>query len=104
MTPEDWKRLDAKTDDEINAAALADPDAQPIPPERLARMRAPSLAKVVRHSVHLSQENFAAAYGIPLETLKSWERHDAEPTPAEMAYLRLIEREPERARLAPAAE
>ena len=37
-----------------------------------------------------------------METLRAWERHEAEPTPAETAYLRLIEREPERAKLLPA--
>ena len=99
MTPEDWKRLDAMTDEEITAAALADPDAQPIPPERLAKMRRPSLAKVVRHRLHLGQETFATAYGIPLDKLRAWERHEAEPTEVELAYLRLIERAPELARV-----
>src|SRR5258707_82713 len=31
----DWKEADALTDAEIHAAALADPDAQPLTPERL---------------------------------------------------------------------
>jgi len=38
-TRHDWKEADALTDAEIHAAALADPDAQPLSPERLARMR-----------------------------------------------------------------
>ena len=46
----------------------------------------------------MSREEFAAAYGIPLETLVAWERHRAEPSEVELAYLRLIEREPEMAR------
>jgi putative transcriptional regulator len=29
-----WARADALTDDQIHAAALADPDAQPLTPER----------------------------------------------------------------------
>ena len=29
MTPADWERLHALTDEEITAAALSDPDAQP---------------------------------------------------------------------------
>jgi DNA-binding transcriptional regulator YiaG len=29
-----------------------------------------------------------------METLLAWERHRAEPTEVELAYLRLIEREP----------
>jgi DNA-binding transcriptional regulator YiaG len=43
----------------------------------------------------MGRETFAAAYGIPLETLVSWERGHAQPTPTELAYLRVIEREPE---------
>lgn len=35
----DWKRLAAKTDEEINAAACADPDAQPRTDEELRRFR-----------------------------------------------------------------
>jgi hypothetical protein len=35
----DWKEADALTDAEIRAAALSDPDAQPLTRERLANMR-----------------------------------------------------------------
>jgi len=35
----DWARLEAMTDDEVIAAALSDPDAQPMTLEELARMR-----------------------------------------------------------------
>ena len=34
-----WSRFDALTDEEAHAAALADPDAQPLTEERLARMK-----------------------------------------------------------------
>jgi len=99
MTAEDWKKLNSMTDKEITARALADPDAQPISPERLARWRPPALCKVVRHKLRMTRFAFAQAYGIPEDTLRAWERHEAEPTAAEMAYLRLIEREPERAKV-----
>jgi hypothetical protein len=35
----DWARVRAMTDDEVLAAALSDPDAQPLSPEELKRMR-----------------------------------------------------------------
>ena len=35
----DWARIDAMTDEEVVAAALSDPDAQPLTPEQLAKMR-----------------------------------------------------------------
>ena len=104
MRPEDWKRLDALTDEEITAAALADPDTQPISPERLAEARPPSVAKRVRHKLRKSREAFCEAYAIPLATLTAWERHEAMPTPAELAYLHLIAREPELAKVQPARQ
>lgn len=100
MTAEDRRRLREKTDAEVTAAALADPDAQPIPPERLAKMGRP-VAKVVRHKLKMSRETFAATFGIPLDALIAWERQQAEPTATELAYLRLIERNPQAAKLAP---
>ncbi len=35
----DWSRLDSMTDDEVRAAALADPDPQPWTDEQLAKAR-----------------------------------------------------------------
>ena len=35
----DWARVSAMTEEEVIAAALSDPDAQPLTPEQLARMR-----------------------------------------------------------------
>jgi len=86
------------TDEEIIAAALTDPDNPPLTDEQLAQFRRPALAKRIRHKLHMGQEGFAAAYGIPLETLRAWERHQLEPTEVELAYLRLIERQPEMAK------
>ncbi|MFM9942729.1 MAG: helix-turn-helix domain-containing protein [Hyphomicrobiaceae bacterium] len=98
MTSDQRRQLQEKTDAEVLAAALDDPDAQPIPQERLAKMGRP-LVKIVRHKLKLSREEFAEAYGIPLATLISWERQQTEPTQTELTYLRLIERNPEVAKL-----
>ena len=99
MTAENWQRLDAMTDAEIHARALDDPDNPPTPPERLARMRRVSPAKFIRQKLAMTQQAFAAAYAIPLDTLKAWERHEAEPNPVELAYLRAIERAPDATRV-----
>ena len=92
------------TDDEVMAAALADPDAQPLTEEQLARMRPIAAARRIRRKMRMSLDDFAAAYDIPAATLRAWERHEAEPTPAEAAYLRAIENAPDAVRkaLAPA--
>ena len=35
----DWERVDSMTEEEINAAALSDPDAQPLTEEELSQFR-----------------------------------------------------------------
>lgn len=100
MLPEDWKRQDALTDEEIAARALSDPDNPPLTPEQLEAMGRPRpLSKVIRNQLRMTRQLFSENYGIPIETLRAWERHEAEPSPAEIAYLHLIEREPDRAKL-----
>jgi putative transcriptional regulator len=44
------------TDEEIHAAALADPDAEPLTPERLAAMRRVPRVKTLRRALRLTQE------------------------------------------------
>lgn len=83
------------TEEEILAAAIDDPDNPPISTERLAAMRRVSPARFIRQQLAMSQTEFSAAYGIPIETLRAWERHQAEPNPVELAYLRAIQRSPE---------
>jgi hypothetical protein len=38
-TKHDWSAADALTEEQVHAAALADPDAQPLTEERLTTMR-----------------------------------------------------------------
>ncbi len=99
MTAENWERLDSMTDADIHARASTDPDNPPTPPEKLARMRRISPAKFIRQKLAMTQEAFAAAYGIPLDVLKAWERHDTEPGLVEISYLRAIERAPQATRV-----
>jgi putative transcriptional regulator len=86
----DWARLDAMTDEEIEAAARADPDNQPSTPEQLKRARRISPAKHLRWKLGLSQAEFARRFRIPLGTLRDWEQHRAEPDQAARAYLKVI--------------
>ena len=44
----DWARLKAMTNEEIAAAALSDPDALPLTPEQLGKMRRVPRMKVLR--------------------------------------------------------
>ena len=93
-TKHDWRRFDAMTEAERHAAALADPDAQPLTPERLARMKRTPQVKVIRRALGLSQEEFAARFQIPLGTLRDWEQGRKDPDAAARAYLVVIGRNP----------
>ena len=93
-TKHDWQRADAMTEEQIHAAALADPDAQPLTPERLASMRRTPQVRIIRRALGLSQEEFATRFHIPLETLRDWEQGRKDPDAAARAYLVVIGRNP----------
>ena len=91
----DWTRLEAMTDDAVLAAARADPDAQPLAPEQLARMRRVSRVKVLRHRLGMTQAEFAQAFHLPITTLRDWEQRRSVPDAPARALLLAIERDPE---------
>jgi putative transcriptional regulator len=91
----DWRRCDEMSEAERHAAALNDPDAQPLTEADLARIKPTPQVKVIRRALGLSQEDFAACYQIPIETLRDWEEGRIEPDPAARAYLRVIATEPD---------
>ena len=88
------------TEEQVHAAALRDPDAQPLTEERLARMRHVPRTKALRRALGLTQEEFAVRYQIPLGTLRDWEQGRAEPDQPARAYLKVIARDPESVRRA----
>ncbi len=92
-SPADWDP--PMTDEEVHVAALSDPDAQPMTPEQLARMRPMPLSMRVRWELGLSRTEFSRRYGIPLNTLNDWERGRSEPDAGAVAYLKIIQAEPE---------
>jgi putative transcriptional regulator len=91
----DWSRVDAMSESERHAAAMADLDARPMTDEEWARApRVPQVA-VIRRALKLSQEQFAATFHIPIGTIRDWEQGRYEPDAAARAYLRVIARAPE---------
>lgn len=50
----DWSRIDAMSEEEVVAAALADPDAQPLSAEQLARMRRAPRVKALRQRLGMT--------------------------------------------------
>jgi putative transcriptional regulator len=96
----DWSKFDAMTAQERHAAALSDPDAQPLTPDDLKRMKRTPRVKIIRRALQLSQEDFAARFQIPIGTLRDWEQGRKDPDAAARAYLKVIGRNPEAVRAA----
>lgn len=90
----DWAALRRMTEEEINAAALTDPDNPPRTPERERHLRRVPQVKVMRRALGLTQEEFAGRFQIPLGTLRDWEQGKTQPDQAARAYLRVIARNP----------
>ncbi len=94
----DWEQVDAMTEEEINAAALSDPDAQPFTEEELSQFRRVLDAKAIRESLKLSQKEFASRFHLPLKTLQAWESGRFQPDQAAKTLLRVIAHNPEAAK------
>ncbi len=91
----DWARIDAMTEEEIEANALSDPDNPPMTEEELARMRRVSNVRAIRRGLGMTQEQFADRFRLPLGTVRDWERGARTPAGPAQTLLRVIEREPE---------
>lgn len=93
-TKHDWTQLDAMTDEQRHAAALADPDARPLSDAEWDQMKMTPRVKIIRRALGLTQEQFAARYQIPLGTLRDWEQGASKPDQPARAYLRAIAGDP----------
>ena len=91
----DWPRVLAMTEEEIEANAAADPDNPPLSPDELARLRPAIGPREVRLRLRLTQEEFAARFGVPLALLRDRERGTRRPDGAARTLLRVIDRNPE---------
>lgn len=52
----DWSRFNAMTEEEIHAAALSDPDAQPLTEEDFKRMKQSPRSKIVERALRLRKK------------------------------------------------
>jgi putative transcriptional regulator len=93
-TGTDWARVAALTEEEIHAAAISDPDAQPLPRDMRGFTRIVNVKKL-REKLDMTQEEFASAYRIPLGTLRDWEQRRKFPDAPARAYLLVIEGNPQ---------
>jgi len=88
-------RLNAKTDAELTAAAAADAGNPPLTADELARLETARMVRQARAQTGLSQARFAAAYRINLGRLRDLEQGRTQADGALLAYLTVIQREPE---------
>jgi len=94
-TDTDWVAVDAMSAGEIHKAALADPDAQPLPDRETVGMTKLVNVKKLRERLGQTQEEFAATYRIPVGTLRDWEQRRKHPDAPARAYLQVIAQNPE---------
>ena len=94
----DWAAVSAMTDEDVLAAALSDPDAQPLDSEALAKMRRVSSVKKLRQRLAMTQVEFAEAFRLPISTLRNWEQHRSTPDAPARALLQRSTASPRRRR------
>jgi putative transcriptional regulator len=79
------------TEEEIEADIASDPDAVSFSDAELVAIR----VQHVRKQTGLSQPEFAKRFRIPLGTLRDWEQARSAPDAAALAYLKVIEHNPD---------
>jgi putative transcriptional regulator len=95
LSRQERARLDAMTDKDITSAAESDPDNPPMTDNELGRVRLARRVQAVRAHTGLSQRQFADLYRINVARLRDLEQGRSQPDSAMLAYLTVIECEPE---------
>jgi len=93
--PTDWGRVDAMTEDDVEANAASDADNPPVTTEEVARMRPVPSPQAIRQRLRLSQAAFASRFGVSLGMLRDWERGASVPDGAARTLRRVIETNPD---------
>ena len=91
----DWERINAMSDEEVEAYALADPDSAPETEEEIAAAWGEQYLRETRAKLHMTQAQFSAKFHIPLGTLRDWERGASVPDASARTLLRVIAKDPE---------
>jgi len=88
-------RVDAMTEEDVEANACSDPDNPPISWERLEHMSPVPNPKEIRRRLHMTQEEFASRFHLRIATIRDWEQGLKEPDSAAKTLLRVIDMNPE---------
>jgi len=98
LTDEERTRLDALTENDVEANALSDPENPPLTDDEPGRMDTARLVRRARLKTGLSQAKFASVYHFSVGRLRDLEQGRSQPDSAVLAYLTLIEKDPDRVR------
>jgi putative transcriptional regulator len=98
LTDKERARLDALTESDIETNALSDPDNPALTDDELGRMTTARLVRRARLKTGLSQPKFASVYHFSVGRLRDLEQGRSRPDSAVLAYLTLIEKDPEKVR------
>ena len=91
----DWKRVDALTDADAEAAARSDPDSLPVTDEELGGMAPLPDVKSIRSKLGLTQEEFARSFHLSVASVRDWEQGRFRPGQSSRTLLRIIAMMPE---------
>ena len=94
LSAQEQARLDAMTDEEITAAAFADPDSPPLTDEQLAQFERVPNVKAIRERLRLTQKQFADMFGLSLSVVRDWEQGRFFPDRAARTLLKVIAHNP----------
>lgn len=95
LSPATIEGLDALTPEQMDRNAIEDPDNPPLTEEELALVSAMSMVRRARQKTGLSQAKFAHRFRINPARLRDWEQGRFQPDSVALAYLKVIENEPE---------
>ena len=84
------QRLDSMHDEEIEKAALSDPDNPPLTDEKLGALKRVPDTKAIRKALRLTQHEFAATFQLSLAAVRDWEQRRCQPDQAARTLLRVI--------------
>ncbi len=90
----DYAKLDATTEEDIRSYQIEDgydPDSPVAPAETVYP------PAMIRERLGMSQEQFAKALRIPVQTIRSWELGRDFPDPAAQSLLRILAKDPKAA-------
>ncbi len=100
----DWSKIDALTDFDIARQIAGNPEAPPMLSADdvrdllvtgRARVTEPLDVRAIRLSTGLSQDRFAATFGVSAASLRNWEQGRRQPEGAARVLLTVIAREPQ---------